>query len=210
MKMIRIAAVLVALSGLGAACGGPPAVGKVPLSNTWPAQPGEYDEVTARWTRHAILRAPGQQALEVYATLASPAWRAAHATHRAKVERLTPAAHAALMASEQQAATEGPYEVALLVTTHDRRENDLNKGPRSVWRVVLTDGQGNALEPVEIKRDRRPPGIVAAELPHLTDFAVPYVARFPRDLELFGPDAERIVLKISSPRGAVELVWEDP
>lgn len=210
MRTIRLAAFLVALSGLGAACGGPSAVGQVPLSNTWPAQPGDYDEVTARWTRHAILRAPGQQALEVFATLKSPAWRAAHAAHRARIERLTPAAHAALVTSEQQAATEGPYEVELLVTTYDRRENDLHKGARSVWRVVLTDDQGNALEPTEIQRDRRPHGIVAAEFPQLTDFAVPYVARFPRSLELFGPDAKRIVLKMSSPRGAVELVWEDP
>lgn len=195
-------------AGLAAGCSsGPRATGPVSLAGTWPAQPEGYREVTERWTRHAILRSSTEQVLEVFATLKSPEWHAAHVAYLAETEQLSPAARAELATSAQLTATQGPYEVALMMTTYDRRENDLDKGKRSIWRVVLTDGQGNALEPLEIERDRRPRGVIAAELPYLNDFATPYVVRFPRDLALMGPDAKQIALKISSTRGAVTLIW---
>lgn len=209
------ATALVTLLGLGlalaAGCGGgPAATGPASLAGTWPEQPDDYRQVTERWTRRGILRSATEQVLEVFATLKSPEWHAAHVAYLAETEQLTAAARAELATNAQLAATQGPYEVALMMTTHDRRENDLDKGDRSVWRVVLTDAQGNALAPVEIVRDRRPRGVIAAELPYLNDFAVPYILRFPRDLALMGPDAKQIALKISSARGAVTLIWLDP
>lgn len=210
IKYTCIAGALAAVLTMVAGCGGPSSSGQVSLAGTWPEQPDGYREVTERWTRHAILRSSTEQVLEVFATLKSPEWRAAHVAYLAETERLSPQERAERMARAQEAATQEPYELELLVSTYDAQENDLNRGKRSIWRVVLTDGQGNALEPIDIERDRRPRGVIEAEFPYLNDFAVPYVARFPRDLALMGPDANQIVLKMSSPRGAVEMVWQNP
>jgi hypothetical protein len=207
---IRTAAALAAFLALAAGCGGgPAATGPVSLAGTWPEHTDDYRQVTERWTRRAVLRTATEQVLDVFATFKSPEWHAAHAAHLAETERLAPRARAERMARAREAAIQEPYELALLVTTHDRRENDLDKGARASWRLTLIDGQGNALEPVSVQRDRRPRGVIAAELPYLGDFAVPYVVRFPRDLALLGPDAQQIVLRMSSPRGAVELVWQN-
>jgi len=184
-------------------------VPRVPLTETWPAEVGSYDRVTADWTRSTTLRGEYQEALEVAATFKSPAWREAHARRDIEHRGLTGAGRDQALA-QARAAASGPYELELMVTTWDRRENDLDRGKKSVWRVVLVDEKGQEIEPIEIVRDRRPAFTVRAEFPALGDFAVPYVARFPRTTPLLGPDVRRLRLRMSSERGGVELTWEAP
>lgn len=204
------ARVLVLLAGVLAAgvlgCGSR-AAAPVNLDGTWPEKPGSYRAVHEQWTRHGMKRTYESMVFEVYATFKSPAWRAAHANHMAGLQNMSNAARAAYLAQTRQASETEPYEVHLLVTTNDRRENDLIKGKRSVWRVVLVDQQGNEIEPLSITRDRRPREVIAAEFPDFGDFAEPYVARFPRDTALLGPGMQRFSLKMGSTRGGVELVW---
>jgi hypothetical protein len=195
-----------ALAVLALGCGSR-AAGPVSLDGTWPEQPGSYRDVHEQWTRHGVLRKYPSIVLEVYATFKSPAWRAAHAAYLAERRNMANAARAVLLEQTRLASESEPYEVQLLVTTNERRENDLTKGKRSVWRVVLVDQQGNEIEPLSIERDRRPREVILAEYPDLGDFAEPYVARFPRDVALLGPDAARFSLKMGSSRGGVELVW---
>src|ERR1043165_798447 len=95
-----------------------------------------------------------------------------------------------------------------MLSTWDRRENDLDRGKRSVWRVVLIDEAGQEIEPIEIVRDRRPLFVVRAEFPALGEFATPYIARVPRTAELFGPKARQGRLRMTSPRGGVEVGWQ--
>ncbi len=192
--------------GLGAAGCGPTAVAPANLDGTWPEAPGDYQDVHQEWTRHGILQKYPVQVLELFATLKSPAWRAAHVGFVAEQEQLSASERAALVAREQ-AASEGPYELHLLVTTNDRRENQLTRSDRSPWTLALIAADGSVLEVESIERDRRPRVVIAAEYPQLGDFAEVYVVRFPRSVELFGPDRERITLRMSSLRGAVELVW---
>ena len=73
--------------------------------------------------------------------------------------------------AQAQAEMAGPYEIELMVTTWDRRENDLDRGKKSVWRVVLVDEQGNEIEPLEIVKDKRPSFTVRADFPAFGDFA---------------------------------------
>lgn len=201
--LVLVSGVLAALaSGCGARSAGP-----VSLDGTWPEKPGSYRAVHEQWTRHGALRKYPSIVLEVYATFKSPAWRAAHAMYLAERQNMSNAARAVLLEQTRQVSETEPYEVQLLVTTNDRRENDLTKGKRSVWRVVLVDPQGNEIEPLSIERDRRPREVIAAEYPDLDDFAEPYVARFPRDVALLGPDVMKLALKMGSARGGVELVW---
>jgi hypothetical protein len=209
MKRTLAAVALVSISAASAGAvlvgcgGGAPAVR---LTEDWPAHAGNYRQVTDRWTRTGVLHGQFQEVLDLAATFESPDWRAAHAARDADIRGLTGQAREQRLA-EAQAAMAGPYEVEMMVTTWDRRENDLDRGKKSVWRVVLVDEQGHEIQPLEIVRDKRPPYTVRAEFPDFGDFAVPYIARFPRSTPVFGPDVHAVKLRMSGERGAVELVW---
>ncbi|HTE51147.1 MAG TPA: hypothetical protein VK698_09785 [Kofleriaceae bacterium] len=213
MRRLALAAVLA--GALGAACASaPPAVH---LSDQWPAQAGEYHEVTRRWTRRANERSGSddergrifEQTVEVFATFKSPEWRAAYVKYRAAQNRLPPSEVAALTRREK-AEDADHYEVMLLVATYDRRVNELQKGARSIWRLALVDESGAEIVASEIRRDRRPRSEIAAEFPNLGDFHEPYVARFPRKVNLLRAGVHRFSLKLTSSQVGVEMVWTDP
>src|SRR4029078_155446 len=94
-----------------------------------------------------------------------------------------------------------------MLTTWDRRENDLDRGKKSVWRVVLLDEHGQEIEPLEVIKDRRPSSVVRAEFPGLGEFATPYIVRFPRTTQLLGPTARQVRLRMSSKRGGLDVIW---
>ncbi|HEX2687843.1 MAG TPA: hypothetical protein VHN14_14550 [Kofleriaceae bacterium] len=192
---------------LGAACGATSR--PVQLTEEWPAAIRTYDDVVQDWTRRAELRADYQEVCELVATLKSAEWRAAHATHDADIRGLAGDARAQYLA-QARAEVAGPFELEVMVTTWDRRENDLDRGKKSVWRIVLIDETGREIEPIEIVRDRRPAFVVRAEFPALGEFATPYIVRFPRAAEIFGSTVKQVRLRMSSPRGGLEVVWKAP
>ena len=208
VRAVVLVAMLALAGSLGLA-GCAPTVPRVPLTETWPAKVEPYQDVTDRWTRKTELQTSYQQVLELAATFKSPEWRAARAARDAELRGVTGSARDQLFA-QAQADMAGPWEVELLVTTWDRRENDLDRGTKSVWRVVLLDEQGNEIEPLEIVKDKRPAFTVRADFPALGDFATAYIARFPRDKAVLGPNVRLVRLRMSSPRGAVQLAWEAP
>jgi hypothetical protein len=181
----------------------------VRLTDTWPGPVGAYNEVTRDWTRRDVLRGQYQEVLALAATFKSPDWRAAHATREAELQARTGKSRDELLA-QAQADMAGPYEVELLVTTWDPRENDLDRGKRSVWRVVLIDEQGNQIEPLEIIKDKRPFNDVRGDFPAFVDFAKAYIARYPRATPVLGAGVHRVRLHMSSVRGSVDLAWESP
>lgn len=211
MRVTRAPALLLLLL-CAAGCGGsePP----VELSGAWPRQAGDFDEVTERWTRHGRdnsglggdQRHRLEQVIDVYATFKSPEWRAAYIAHQAERHRMAAPAVRELTARER-AEDADHYEVMLLVATHERRANDLQKGARSAWRVALVDDAGREIVATDIKRDRRPRDAIMAEFPHMGDFHQPYVARFPRTVDLLRPGARRFQLKVTGEQGAVVLEW---
>jgi len=178
----------------------------VRLTEDWPATIRDYRDVVVEWTRRAELRGDYQEVCELVATLKSSEWRAAHAVHDADIRGLTGDAREQQI-TQSRADVAGPYELEVMLTTWDRRENDLDRGKKSVWRVVLLDENGQEIEPLEIVKDRRPAFVVRAEFPALGEFATPYIARFPRTTPMFGPTAKQIRLRMSSTRGGVEVDW---
>jgi hypothetical protein len=203
---------LAALLACASCASSPP---PVQLSDEWPADAGDYRDVTRKWTRHGSERSSPDDhgniidlTLDVVATFKAPEWRAAYVKYRAEHNKLPPREVAALTAREK-AEAEKNYEVMLLVATYDPRVNDLQKGERSVWRVALVDAAGAEIVASEIKRDRRPRSEIAADFPGLGDFHEPYVARFPRTVDILRPDAGRFSLKVTSSQAAVELVWAE-
>ncbi|HEY8145915.1 MAG TPA: hypothetical protein VIG06_24710 [Kofleriaceae bacterium] len=211
MKSGATAVLLVVLAG----CGG--SEEPVQLSSAWPQKTDDWDDVNEKWTRHGRdnsgvggdRRHKFEQTIDIYATFKSPEWRAASIAHRAEKHRMSGAAVRDLT-QKAKAEDADHYEVALLVATYDRRSNDLQKGPRSTWRVALVDQGGTEIVASEIKRDRRPRFEIAAEFPHLGDFHEPYVARFPRSVDLLRPEAHRFQLKVTSEQGGVVLEWREP
>ncbi|MGN6110169.1 MAG: hypothetical protein ACTHU0_34000 [Kofleriaceae bacterium] len=197
--------VLASLTGLVTGCATTDS--SLQLTEVWPSTvPSDYPEITERWTRAAILRGEYQEALEVAATFKSPEWRAADAEKDANARGLVGPARAQRLA-EAQAEAAGPYEFELMVTTWDRRENDLDRGDKSSWRVRMLDDEGREIEPLEIVKDRRPSFVVRAQFPAFGDFATAYVARFPRSRPLLGPNVKAMRMRISGQRGAVQLNW---
>jgi hypothetical protein len=196
---------LLAILWLGAACGATHR--PVPLTEDWPATIRDYDDVVQDWTRKAELRGDYQEVCELVATLKSPEWRASHAMHDAEIRGLNGSAREQQIA-QARVEVAGPFEFEVMVTTWDRRENDLDRGKKSVWRVVLIDETGQEVEPLEIVKDRRPSFVVRAEFPSLGEFATPYIARFPRTTPILGPTAKQVRLRMSSPRGGLEVDWK--
>jgi len=203
---VGIALVFLA-AALGCAHGPEP----VALSGEWPSRTDDFDEVAARWTRHGKLTAPFGEGLDklldVSATFHSPEWRAAYVDFRSKREML-PASRRSELVAEQHAADEKYYEVTLLVQTHSFRENDLQKGKRSVWRLALVDGKGNEVEPTEVESVRTPREFLKPYFPALDPRHEIYRARFPKEgADIFASGAQKFSLKMASSRGGVELIW---
>lgn len=199
----RLCAVVVT-AALAVACGRTP--GPVDLSGTWPATVGDYDDVNREWTRRTTLRADYSQILELIATFHAPPWFAARAARDTR-QRSGPAD---VITAEAQAEAASDYEFALVVTTHDRAENDLDRGERSVWHLALVDAAGVETAPSSIERDKRPLMVLRAELAEFGDFAVAYRVRFPRTALALGADVREVTLKMWGSRGAVALRWRAP
>jgi len=197
-------AALAALGALGACSASNPTVR---LTEDWPAPVRDYSHVVADWTRSAQLRGEYQEVCDLVATFKSAEWRASYAMRDAENRGLTGDALAQRIA-QSRAEVAGPYEIEVMVTTWDRRENDLDRGQKSVWHMVLIDEKGEEIEPLEIIKDRRPVFVVRAEFPAFGEFATPYVARFPRSAQLFGPEAKQVRLRMSSTRGGLEVLWK--
>lgn len=195
---------------VGAAIAGcRPSYPAVKLTEDWPTSTGDYDDVVGKWTRKSQLRSEYQEVCELIATLKSPEWRAAYAIKDADHRGLTGEAREQRLA-QSRADVAGPFEIEVMLSTWDRRENDLDRGKKSVWRVVLLDDTGHEIEPLEIVRDRRPTFVVRADFPALGEFSTPYVVRFPRSAAVFGPTAKQVRLRLSSARGGVEVDWIAP
>lgn len=194
---------ILALLPVALACG---ATSPLRLDDGWPKTAPDYRGATERWTRRTTLSSEYQESLDLVAIFKSAEWRAAHAERDADHRGLTGPARDGVLA-QAKAEWEGPYEIELLVSTWDRRENDLDRGKRSVWHIALVDDAGQEHEPIEIVKDKRAPHILRAEFPTLGDFATAYVARFERSAITLDSSTRAVRLRMSSERGGVELVW---
>jgi hypothetical protein len=157
-----------------------------------------YQRVTNDWTRAKTLQSNYQQVISLAAVYKSPEWRTAYAQKDADNRGLTGAARDQRLA-QATADSAGPLEFELLVTTWDRRENDLDR-KKSAWRIRMLDAAGAEIEPTEIVKDKRPLLVIRSEFPSMGDFATAYIVRFARR---DGP----LRLRVSSERGGVEVAW---
>lgn len=204
--MRSIAAIAIALSLVGGGCTPKPV--NVVLTEQWPDRPGEWEKVRRAWTRHGRIMSGWDLVLNLHATFKSPEWRTAYVAQRTKLQHLRPKDRQALI-ERHKAEEKQFYELELLISTYDRSENDLARGKRSMWSIWLIDGFGKQVEPISIKKDKRPRGVIREYFPNFDDFDEAYVVRFPRTIDVLHPGAKQFSLRMASAHGAVEVVWKE-
>jgi len=148
--------------------------------------------------------------MEIWATFKSSDFRQAYVAKYAKAYDLADGDRDALAKSQQDAA-HGVYEIQLLAQSTTDRWNDLEKR-NSPWRMTLLDGTGAELGPSSIKVEKFPELYETEFFPNRTTFTRTYTVRFVRpdgaNDAFTGPDSGRLILRLDSPLGKVEAVWE--
>jgi hypothetical protein len=191
----------------GCATALPPAVD---FSDTSKHYRGEdYPKVFEAWTRHGKLVQDVGTVMEVWATLESWDFRQAYIAKYAKVYDVSDADRDALTRAQQDAARTA-YEIHLVAQSTTDAWNDLERR-NSAWRITLLDGTGAELSPVSIKTEKLPEIYEMEFFPTRTLFSRTYTVRFvrPEGSDAFaGPVSGRLILRLDSPLGKVEVAWE--
>jgi hypothetical protein len=198
-----------ALGAAAAACASRPQT--VDFSNVAKRYRSEdYPVVHDAWTRHAKLVQDVGTVMEIWATLKSWDFRQAYVAKYARTYDL-PEAEREALAKAQQEAARGSYEIHLVAQSTVDKWNDLERR-NSPWRITLLDGTGAELAPASIKVEKLPDIYEAQFFPSRTPFSRTYALRFVRTEgggdSFVGPDSGRMILRIASPMGRVEVAWE--
>jgi hypothetical protein len=162
------------------------------------------------WTRHAKLVQDIGTVMEIWATFKSWDFRQAYVAKYAKTYDLADGEREALAKSQMETAR-AVYEIHLVAQSTNDRWNDLaNKN--SPWRLTLLDGTGAELAPTTVKVEKLPDAYEGEFFPSRTPFSRTYTARFVRPEgagEAFvGPQSGRLILRLASPVGRVDVTWE--
>jgi hypothetical protein len=168
----------------------------------------DYPTVFDAWTRHAKLVSDIGTVMEIWATFKSWDFRQAYLAKYAKVYDLSDAERADLSKSQFETA-HAVYEIHVVAQSTADRWTDFDR-KTSAWRLSLLDGTGAELAPTSIKAEKLPDLYESVFFPTRTLFSRTYTVRFvrPDDGSFVGPQSGRMVLRIASPVGKVEAVWE--
>jgi hypothetical protein len=170
----------------------------------------DYLPVHDAWTRHAKLVEDVGTVMEVWATLKSWDFRQAYIAKYAKAYDL-PEAEREGLAKSQQDTARAVYEIHLVAQSTTDKWTDLDRR-NSPWRLTLLDGTGAELSPTSVKAERFPEIYEGEFFPNRTPFSRTYTVRFSRPDgggdSFVGSDSGRLILRVASPLGKVETVWE--
>jgi hypothetical protein len=170
----------------------------------------DYLAVHDAWTRHAKLVQDIGTVMEIWATLKSWDFRQAYIAKYAKVYDLADSERETL-AKAQLDTARAVYEIHLVAQSTNDRWVDFGKKD-SPWRFTLLDGTGAELAPTSIKPEKLPDAYEGEFFPSRTPFSRTYTLRFVRPDDgsetFIGPASGRLILRIASPVGRVEVAWE--
>jgi hypothetical protein len=168
----------------------------------------DYPGVFDAWTRHAKVVSDVGTVMETWATLKSWDFRQAYIAKYAKTYDL-PEGERESLAKSQHEQAKALYEIHLVAQSTNERWNDL-ANRNSPWRITLLDGTGAELAPTTVKVEKLPDAYEVEFFPTRTPFSKTYTLRFVRpDGDTFvGPASGRLILRLASPVGKVEVTWE--
>ena len=206
MKLGRFAIVAVGLAGC--ATSRPPTVDFSEAAKGYRA--GDYTAVFKSWTRHFQLVQDVGTVMEIWATFMSWDFRQAYIAKYAKAYDLPDSERDALAKSQKEAAR-AVYEIHLVAQSTTDTWIDFEK-KSSPWRLTLLDGTGAEIAPTTIKVEKLPELYENEFFPTKTPFSRTYTVRFVRPdgggESFAGPTSGRLILRVDSPVGKVEVVWE--
>lgn len=168
----------------------------------------DYQPIHDTWTRHAALVQDVGTVMEIWATFKSWEFRQAYIARYAKAYDL-PEGERETLAKGQLDASRSVYEIHLVAQSTSDKWNDLERR-NSPWRITLLDGTGAELPPASIKVEKFPEIYESEFFPDRTPFSKTYTVRFlhPEGDAFVGPVSGRLILRLDSPAGKVEVVWE--
>jgi hypothetical protein len=169
--------------------------------------PKEYHAVYERWTRHDYAQHNVDKALEVWATFKSWDFREAYVEHYAAVYH---DADPAMLRQAQREAYHQAYEFHVVAQSADYAWNDLDKS-NSAWRLTLVDALGHEIPSERVRVEKLPDAYESDFFPDKTPFSKTYSVRFlmpAAGTEWSGVKSGSITLRIASPIGNVELLWQ--
>ncbi len=205
---VRLWACAVGVAAGGCATSRPPSLDFSEASKHYRSD--DYLAVHDAWTTHTKLVQDVGTVIEIWATFKSWDFRQAYIAKYAKTYDLPEAEREALAKSQQDTAR-AVYEVHLVAQSTTDKWTDLDRR-NSPWRITLLDGTGAELSPSSIKAEKFPEIYEMEFFPSRTPFSRTYTVRFTRPEgggdSFVGPDSGRLILRIASPIGKVETVWE--
>jgi hypothetical protein len=208
---MKSAVVTAAIVGLSAACAQQPV--RVDFSERQREYVAkDYGEVYERWTRHQQALHHTDVALEVWATFKSWDFRQAYIERYAAIYGLSETDRANLRQAQLE-ASRGTYEFLVTALATEYRWNDLDR-ENSAWRVTLLDALGHEVAATEIKVEKFPDAFEREFFPAKNQFnrafTKTYAIRFAvgEAGEFVGAKSGALTLRIASPIGRVELVWQ--
>ena len=173
-------------------------------------RPADYLGVYEAWTRHAKLWQEVGTVIEAWATCKSWDFRQAFVAQYAGVYKLSDADRATLLRSQLD-SSRANYEFHVAVQTTTDKWNDLER-KNTPWRVTLIDADGVELGPTSIQVMKFPELYESQFFPNRTEFTRTYEIVFARPgnggQPITSAAAGRLVLRIASPMGQIELVWD--
>ena len=172
--------------------------------------PRDYRDVCARWTRHDYALHEWQdKAIEVWATFKSWDFREAYIERYAAVYSLSDADRTTLRQAQREAYHQA-YEFHVIAQSAEYTWNDLDKSS-SPWRVTLVDALGNEIPSDRVRVEKLPDAYERDFFPDKTPFSKSYSIRFTMPAsgtEFSGVKSGSITLRIASPIGRVDLLWQ--
>jgi len=171
----------------------------------------DYPAAFEAWTRHGkLVQYDVGTTMELWATFKSWDFRQAYVAKYARVYDLADSERDQLSKSQRETAR-AIYEIHMVAQSTTDRWNDLDRR-NSPWRITLLDGTGAELAPTSIKVEKLPEVYEYEFFPTRTLFSKTYTVRFVRPDgagdAFLGPQSGRMILRVASPIGKVEVVWE--
>ena len=197
---------LAALLALVSCVSTPPTLGEPPPVVKDERQEAAYQQVLERFTARDELYHGFDTVLFSAATLQTPAFREARVRRTAHFQALTQERVAELMGQELAEAGR-THEFFLGVHVFNYRYDDFDRAS-SIWNVALLTPSGQ-VRPVSVERVGRADMELRAYYPYLGTFWVAYRVRFPTTFAdgtpVIPPGTERVVLRMASSLGKVEM-----
>ena len=172
-------------------------------------RPTDYLSVYENWTRHAkMVHVDVGTLIEAWATYKSWDFRQAYVAQYASIYEDSD--RAAILHSQLEASRTS-YEFHVAVQTTTDRWNDLER-KNTPWRVTLLDATGAELGPTSIQAVKLPELYESKFFHSRTDFTRSYEISFAHPgnggQPFVGPASGRLILRLASPMGRIELVWD--